>query len=197
MPSALLNVPHYKQEFHYSCVAACSAPGPSRKPGKHQGVVAIRVKQALVLRREDDFDPRGGNAGAGVPGVGKLDGQRVASHLDHVPRAARGVLSGKLRQQLGLQATLYLRRHLESVIRFEFVAKSYGFARRPARISCCIALVCVLFRYGPPSTDQRLGTDRVQRLSSAAKTKRHGPDEDSATHKPPHGRNPPPKVSLL
>ena len=24
MPSALLNVPHYKQEFHYSCVAACA-----------------------------------------------------------------------------------------------------------------------------------------------------------------------------
>ena len=62
-------------------------PGPSRKPGKHQGVVAIRVKQALVLRREDHFDPRGGNAGAGVPGVGKLDGQGAASHLDHVPLA--------------------------------------------------------------------------------------------------------------
>src|SRR5262249_37182507 len=65
----------------------------SRKSGKNHYLVAIRVKQASITRLEDYFDPRGGQAGSGELGVGKLDDQRVAPCFDHVPGAAHGVLA--------------------------------------------------------------------------------------------------------
>ncbi len=44
MPSALLNVPHYKQEFHYSCVAACA-----RMVLAHHGVQQTEEQVRITL----------------------------------------------------------------------------------------------------------------------------------------------------
>ena len=44
MPSALLNVPHYKQEFHYSCVAACA-----RMVLAHYGVQQTEEQVRITL----------------------------------------------------------------------------------------------------------------------------------------------------
>ena len=53
MPSALLNVPHFRQEFNYSCIAACS-----RMVLAHHG----RVVAESELRQLLDTQPTGTRA---------------------------------------------------------------------------------------------------------------------------------------